>query len=75
MADHSVWMSHAWAGLIVFVVFACVVMDGFELGVGLLLAAFPLACAVLMPALYPLVIAMLLGLIFRGKIAPAHGYR
>src|ERR1700733_11906670 len=35
-------------------------------GVGGLLAAFPLAYAVLMPALYTPIIAMLIGLIFRG---------
>src|SRR5690606_37269893 len=46
------------------------VWDGNEtwlvLGGGGLLAVFPLAYAVLMPALYMPVIAMLLGLIFRG---------
>lgn len=46
------------------------VWDGNEtwlvLGGGGLLAAFPLAYAVVMPALYPLIVAMLLGLIFRG---------
>ena len=46
------------------------VWDGNEtwlvLGGGGLLAAFPLAYAIVMPALYPLVIAMLLGLVFRG---------
>ena len=98
MFEQSATLTQVWAGLIVFVVFAYVVMDGFDLGVGLLVpergdrdvmmnslapvwdgnetwlilgggglfAAFPLAYAVLMPALYPLVIAMLLGLIFRG---------
>ncbi len=101
IVDNSVLLTQVWAGLIVFVIFAYVVMDGFDLGVGLLFglvhergdrdvmmnslapvwdgnetwlilgggglfAAFPLAYAVLMPALYPLVIAMLLGLIFRG---------
>lgn len=101
MAEHSELLTHVWAGLIVFVIFVYVIMDGFDLGVGLLFAivperadrdimmnsvapvwdgnetwlvlgggglfaAFPLAYAVLMPALYPLVIAMLLGLIFRG---------
>jgi len=90
-----------WAFIIAFAVFAYVVMDGFDLGLGLLfpffkshhdrdvimnsvapvwdgnetwlvlgggglMAAFPLAYAVLMPALYTPVIAMLLGLIFRG---------
>jgi cytochrome d ubiquinol oxidase subunit II len=46
------------------------VWDGNEtwlvMGGGGLLAAFPLAYAVILPATYPLVIAMLLGLIFRG---------
>jgi cytochrome d ubiquinol oxidase subunit II len=90
-----------WAGIIAFGVFAYVVMDGFDLGIGILfsrfesgaersqamnsiapywdgnetwlvlgggglLAAFPVAYAVLLPATYPLIIAMLLGLIFRG---------
>jgi cytochrome d ubiquinol oxidase subunit II len=90
-----------WAFIIAFAVFAYVVMDGFDLGLGLLfpffrdhrerdvimnsvapvwdgnetwlvlgggglMAAFPLAYAVLMPALYTPVIGMLLGLIFRG---------
>jgi cytochrome d ubiquinol oxidase subunit II len=90
-----------WAGIIAFAVFAYVVMDGFDLGIGILfpnftvgderdqamnaiapvwdgnetwlvmgggglLAAFPLAYAIILPATYPLVIAMLLGLVFRG---------
>lgn len=90
-----------WALIIAFAVFMYVVMDGFDLGIGILfptfakgnersqamnaiapvwdgnetwlvlgggglLAAFPLAYAVILPATYPLVIAMLLGLIFRG---------
>jgi cytochrome d ubiquinol oxidase subunit II len=90
-----------WAFIIAFAVFAYVVMDGFDLGIGLLfpaipvgaerdgamnaiapvwdgnetwlvmgggglLAAFPLAYAILLPATYPLMIAMLLGLVFRG---------
>ncbi len=90
-----------WAFLIAFAVFAYVVMDGFDLGIGILfpvfgvgkerdsamnaiapvwdgnetwlvlgggglMAAFPLAYAILMPALYPLIIAMLLALVFRG---------
>ena len=46
------------------------VWDGNEtwlvLGGGGLFAVFPLAYAIVMPALYPLIIAMLLGLIFRG---------
>ncbi|MEW6639201.1 MAG: cytochrome d ubiquinol oxidase subunit II [Pseudomonadota bacterium] len=90
-----------WAFIIAFAVFAYVVMDGFDLGLGILFplvprkqdrdvmmnsvapvwdgnetwlvlgggglfAAFPLAYAVLMPALYTPIIAMLLGLVFRG---------
>jgi len=90
-----------WYGLIMTAVILYVVLDGFDLGVGILfpfapsdqcrdrmmnsiapfwdgnetwlvlgggglLAAFPLAYAVLMPALYIPVILMLLGLIFRG---------
>src|SRR2546423_7068518 len=90
-----------WAAIIAFAVLAYVVMDGFDLGIGILfplykseadrdrmmnsvapvwdgnetwlvlgggglMAAFPLAYAVLMPALYTPIIAMLLGLVFRG---------
>jgi cytochrome d ubiquinol oxidase subunit II len=90
-----------WAFIIAFAVFAYVVMDGFDLGIGILFptfaagrerdramnsiapvwdgnetwlvlgggglfAAFPLAYAVILPATYPLIIAMLLGLVFRG---------
>ena len=46
------------------------VWDGNEtwlvLGGGGLMAAFPLAYAIILPALYPPIIAMLLGLVFRG---------
>jgi cytochrome d ubiquinol oxidase subunit II len=90
-----------WAFIIAFAVFVYVVMDGFDLGLGMLfplfpekadrdvimnsvapvwdgnetwlvlgggglMAAFPLAYAVLMPALYSPIVAMLIGLIFRG---------
>jgi cytochrome d ubiquinol oxidase subunit II len=90
-----------WAGIIAVAILAYVVLDGFDLGIGVLfpffegkrqrdeamnsvapvwdgnetwlvlgggglLAAFPLAYSIIMPALYPLVIAMLLGLVFRG---------
>jgi cytochrome d ubiquinol oxidase subunit II len=90
-----------WAFIIAFAVFVYVVMDGFDLGLGILfplfpdksdrdvimnsvapvwdgnetwlvlgggglMAAFPLAYAVLMPAIYTPVIAMLVGLVFRG---------
>lgn len=90
-----------WAGIIAFAVFAYVVLDGFDLGIGILftrfkvgeerdsamnaiapvwdgnetwlvlgggglLAAFPLAYAIILPALYAPLTAMLLGLVFRG---------
>ncbi|MBN8186428.1 MAG: cytochrome d ubiquinol oxidase subunit II [Rhodobacteraceae bacterium] len=91
----------AWALLLAFAVFTYVVLDGFDLGLGILypffpkkqdrdlmmnsvapvwdgnetwlvlgggglFAAFPLAYAIILPATYPLIIAMLLALIFRG---------
>ncbi len=90
-----------WAFIIAFAVFVYIVMDGFDLGLGILyplfpnkadrdvimnsvapvwdgnetwlvlgggglMAAFPLAYAALMPAVYTPMIAMLVGLIFRG---------
>ena len=90
-----------WAFIIAFAVAAYVVMDGFDLGIGILfpgfrvgkerdtamnaiapvwdgnetwlvlgggglMAAFPLAYAIILPALYAPLIAMLLGLVFRG---------
>jgi cytochrome d ubiquinol oxidase subunit II len=90
-----------WAGLIAFAVLAYVVLDGFDLGIGILfpfvrgeknrdmmmnsvapvwdgnetwlvlgggglLAVFPLAYSIIMPALYAPVIIMLLALVFRG---------
>jgi cytochrome bd ubiquinol oxidase subunit II len=90
-----------WAFLIAFAVAAYVVMDGFDLGIGILfpafpvgkerdqamnaiapvwdgnetwlvmgggglMAAFPLAYAIILPALYAPLTAMLLGLVFRG---------
>lgn len=90
-----------WAFLIAFSVAMYVVMDGFDLGIGILftrfkvgkerdaamnaiapvwdgnetwlvlgggglMAAFPLAYAIILPALYAPLIAMLLGLVFRG---------
>jgi cytochrome d ubiquinol oxidase subunit II len=90
-----------WALIIAFAVAAYVVMDGFDLGIGILfplfpvgaerdkamnaiapvwdgnetwlvlgggglMAAFPLAYAIILPALYAPLIAMLLGLVFRG---------
>ncbi len=94
-------LAFVWAGLIAFAVLAYVVLDGFDLGVGILFpflrgtpnrdlamntvapvwdgnetwlilgggglfAVFPLAYAVIMPALYAPIIAMLLALVFRG---------
>jgi cytochrome d ubiquinol oxidase subunit II len=94
-------LSFIWAGIIAGAVLIYVVLDGFDLGVGLLFpmtkdegernvmmnsvapiwdgnetwlvlgggglfAVFPLAYAVVMPALYMPIILMLLGLIFRG---------
>lgn len=90
-----------WAGIIGFAIIAYVIMDGFDLGIGILfplfkpgkdrdiamnsiapvwdgnetwlvmgggglLAAFPLAYAIILPALYAPLIAMLLGLVLRG---------
>lgn len=90
-----------WAALIAVAVLMYVLLDGFDLGIGILFpflrdrdermlamntvapvwdgnetwlvlgggglfAVFPLGYAIVMPALYPLIIAMLLGLIFRG---------
>lgn len=90
-----------WAGIIAFAVLAYVVLDGFDLGIGILFpfarsekqrdtmmnsvapvwdgnetwlvlggealfAAFPVAYAVVLPALYMPLILMLLALIFRG---------
>ena len=98
---YSAELTLVWAGLIATAVFVYVVLDGFDLGVGILfpllggepareiamnsiapvwdgnetwlilgggglMAAFPLAYAILMPAVYAPLIAMLLGLVFRG---------
>jgi cytochrome d ubiquinol oxidase subunit II len=97
----SIDLTVVWVGIIAFAVFAYVLMDGFDLGIGILFptfavgaerdqamnsiapvwdgnetwlvlgggglfAAFPLAYAIILPATYPLMIAMLLGLVFRG---------
>jgi cytochrome d ubiquinol oxidase subunit II len=94
-------LSIVWALIIAFAILAYVVMDGFDLGIGILfptlavgserdqamnaiapiwdgnetclilgggglMAAFPLAYSIILPATYPLMIAMLLGLVFRG---------
>ncbi|HEX9773098.1 MAG TPA: cytochrome d ubiquinol oxidase subunit II [Steroidobacteraceae bacterium] len=99
--EHGLDLAIVWAFIIAFAVFAYVVMDGFDLGIGILfptlapgterdiamnsiapvwdgnetwlvlgggglMAAFPLAFAILMPAFYAPIIAMLLALIFRG---------
>ena len=101
MIDYVSDLTVIWAFLIAFAVFAYVVLDGFDLGVGMLfavapkredrdvmmnsiapvwdgnetwlvlgggglLAAFPLAYALILPALYAPLIAMLLALVFRG---------
>ncbi len=90
-----------WSAILAFAIYAYVVLDGFDLGIGMLapfattdeeeetmiasiapvwdgnetwlvlgggglMAAFPLAYSVLLPALYAPIIAMLLALIFRG---------
>jgi cytochrome d ubiquinol oxidase subunit II len=94
-------LAFIWAGLIAFSILAYVILDGFDLGVGILFpfirepqhrdlmmntvapvwdgnetwlvlgggglfAVFPLAYATILPALYAPIIAMLLGLVFRG---------
>ncbi|MGB6228849.1 MAG: cytochrome d ubiquinol oxidase subunit II [Litorimonas sp.] len=95
------WLAFSWAFLLALAVFIYVVLDGFDLGLGILypffpdrrdrdllmntvapvwdgnetwlvlgggglFAAFPVAYAILMPALYVPIIAMLLALVFRG---------
>lgn len=97
----SIDLTMIWAFIIAFAVLVYVVLDGFDLGLGMLfiaepegedrdvmmnsvapvwdgnetwlvlgggglLAAFPLAYALILPALYAPIIAMLLALIFRG---------
>jgi cytochrome d ubiquinol oxidase subunit II len=94
-------LPNIWALILGVAVFAYVVMDGFDLGIGILfpliptgpqrdaamnsvapvwdgnetwlvlgggglMAAFPLAYAIVMPAVYAPIIAMLLGLVLRG---------
>ena len=95
------WLAYSWAILLAVAVFIYVVLDGFDLGIGILypffpeksdrdlmmnsvapvwdgnetwlvlgggglFAAFPMAYAILMPALYVPIIGMLLALVFRG---------
>ena len=97
----SIDLTIVWIAIIAFAIFLYVVMDGFDLGIGILFpsfaageerdqamnsiapvwdgnetwlvlgggglfAAFPLAYSIILPATYPLMIAMLLGLVFRG---------
>lgn len=99
--SYSTDLSIVWVLIIAFGILAYVVMDGFDLGIGIifptlkvgaerdlamnsiapvwdgnetwlvlggggLMAAFPLAYSIILPATYPLMIAMLLGLVFRG---------
>jgi len=94
-------LAFIWAGLIAIAILAYVILDGFDLGIGILFpllrgehqrdqavntvapvwdgnetwlilgggglfAVFPLAYAIILPALYAPIIAMLIGLIFRG---------
>jgi cytochrome bd ubiquinol oxidase subunit II len=101
MDDATYWLPVAWAALIGASVAIYVILDGFDLGVGILFSrfhpeeerdqlmnsvapfwdgnetwlvlgggglfvAFPLAYAIIMPALYIPVIVMLLALVFRG---------
>jgi len=98
---YDVDLTTLWAFIIAFAILMYVVMDGFDLGIGILFpfyevgeerdqamnaiapvwdgnetwlvlgggglfAAFPLAYAIILPATYPLIVAMLLGLVFRG---------
>ncbi len=95
------WLPVAFAAIMAFIILMYVMLDGFDLGVGILFAlerdadcrnvmvnsiapvwdgnetwlvlggstlyaAFPEAFAVVLPAVYPLLILMLMGLIFRG---------
>ncbi len=94
-------LAFIWAGIIAFAILTYVILDGFDLGVGILFAiepdkqdrdimmnsvapvwdgnetwlvlgggglfaVFPLAYATVLPALYAPLIAMLMGLVFRG---------
>jgi cytochrome d ubiquinol oxidase subunit II len=94
-------LATVWAFIIAFAVFAYVVMDGFDLGIGILfsrltvgrerdtamnsiapvwdgnetwlvlgggglMAVFPLAYSIILPALYAPILAMVLALVFRG---------
>ena len=98
---YSIDLTIAWALILALAVYVYVILDGFDLGIGILyplfpgkrdrdllmnsvapvwdgnetwlvlgggglFAAFPLAYAIIMPAVYPPIIAMLLALVFRG---------
>jgi cytochrome d ubiquinol oxidase subunit II len=95
------WLPVAFACIMAFIILMYVILDGFDLGIGILFAverdpehrdimvnsiapvwdgnetwlvlggstlygAFPEAYSVVLPAVYPLIIIMLMGLIFRG---------
>jgi cytochrome d ubiquinol oxidase subunit II len=95
------WLPVAFAAIMAFIILMYVILDGFDLGIGILFlverepkdrdvmvnsiapvwdgnetwlvlggstlyGAFPEAYSVVLPAVYPLIIAMLMGLIFRG---------
>jgi cytochrome bd ubiquinol oxidase subunit II len=101
MGSSAHWLPIVWACIAAFTILAYIVLDGFDLGIGILFAVergksdrdvmvntvapvwdgnetwmilggaslygvFPLAYATILPALYPAIIAMVLGLIFRG---------
>lgn len=101
MTGMSYWLPLVWAAILIIAVAAYVILDGFDLGIGILfpfaeteeqrdimmnsvapfwdgnetwlvmggvgvLVAFPLAYAIIMPALYLPIIIMLLALVFRG---------
>jgi cytochrome bd ubiquinol oxidase subunit II len=95
------WLPVVWAWIIAIAVLAYILLDGFDLGVGILfavehrtqdrdvmvnsvapvwdgnetwlvlgggglMATFPMAYGIIIPALYPTIIGMLLALVFRG---------
>src|SRR6267142_2589019 len=60
------WLPLVFMGLMGLAMLAYVALDGYDLGVGLLLAGFPIAHGVILGELYLPVAVMLLGLILRG---------
>ena len=66
IADTSNWMPLAFMGLLGLALLIYVILDGYDLGVGILLIAFPKAQGLILHALYGPVTLMLLGLILRG---------